>query len=71
MSLAYERLCQGEPKATVGGVALESFGSRFDQINLTDIELVVEDAQVCTEPTIIFADGFESGDTTAWSTTYP
>jgi hypothetical protein len=53
-------------------VAVEGSGFRFDEVNLTDFGLVVPDGQpdICLPPDI-FADGFESGDTSAWSTTVP
>ncbi|MGH9464065.1 MAG: hypothetical protein ACRD0X_00340, partial [Thermoanaerobaculia bacterium] len=53
-------------------IAVEGSGFRFDEVTLTDFALVVPDAQpdVCLPPDI-FADDFESGDTSAWSTTVP
>ena len=48
-------------------------GFRFDEVTVTDIDLQVADGQtdVCMAPTFIFADGFESGDTSAWSNAVP
>jgi hypothetical protein len=36
-----------------------------------DVFLLGSDGFVCSDPNLIFSDGFESGDTTAWSTTVP
>ncbi len=51
--------------------ALSNRGFWFDQVTVTDLELQIPDAQsdVCLDPSSIFADGFESGDTSAWSST--
>ncbi len=48
-------------------------GFRFDEVTVTDVGLQVADTQgdACLAPNAIFADGFESGDTSAWSTTVP
>ncbi len=48
-------------------------GFWFDEVTVTDIDLQVDDAQsdVCTGATFIFADGFESGDTSAWTRESP
>ena len=51
--------------------ALANRGFWFDQVTLTDLDLQVEDSQSNVCETEIFADGFESGDTSAWSTTVP
>ncbi len=49
--------------------AVTNRGFWFDQVTVTDLDLQVEDTQsdVCPGPGVIFADGFESGDTTSWS----
>ncbi len=47
-------------------------GFSFDEVTLTDFDLQVPDAQgnqLCTGP--IFVDGFESGDTSAWTASTP
>ena len=51
---------------TDGGLHLDGF--RFDRVTATDVGTLVPDAQNdgCV-PGEIFADGFESGDTTAWT----
>ena len=43
----------------------------IDEVTVTDFDLQVADAQsdMCPALGAIFADGFESGDTTAWSGT--
>ncbi len=51
--------------------ALANRGFWFDQVTLTDLDLQVEDSQPNVCETEIFTDGFESGDTSAWSTTVP
>lgn len=53
--------------------ALSGSGFRFDEVTVTDVSLQIEDAQsdACMAPSLIFADGFEAGDTGAWSTTVP
>ncbi len=50
--------------------ALALRGFWFDQVTLTDIDLQVDDTQgdLCMVFEL-FSDGFESGDTTAWSVT--
>ncbi len=51
---------------------LEGRGFWFDEVTLTNIDLQVNDTQDDKCPAFtIFADGFESGDTTAWSVTSP
>ncbi len=49
--------------------AANGFGLHFDEVTLTNISLQVQDGQsdVCEDPIFLFADGFESGDTSAWS----
>ena len=49
--------------------AANGSGFRFDQLTLTDLLDEVADAQsdVCSGP--IFSDGFESGNTSLWSST--
>ena len=56
--------------ATDGGLHLGGF--RFDRFSLTDVQVPSPDAQsnVCSIHQI-FSDGFESGDTTLWSSTSP
>ena len=53
--------------------ALANRGFWFDQVTLTNIGLQVADtlSDSCGLPGGIFADGFESGDTSAWSQTVP
>ncbi len=53
-------------------VELTGRGFWFDQVTLTNIDLQVSDRQtdVCPGQELIFADGFESGDTSAWSSVY-
>ncbi len=48
------------------------FGFRFDQVTLTNVDLEGPDtlSNSCTT-TLIYADGFESGDTSAWTATIP
>ncbi len=55
---------------TDGGLELGGF--RFDGVELTDILIEGPDAQddVCID-SAIFVDGFESGDTTGWSSATP
>lgn len=52
--------------------AANNFGFRFDQLTLTNFDLGVADAQtnVCAAVPI-FADGFESGSTSAWTSDFP
>ena len=47
-------------------------GFWFDEVTLTNVDLQIEDTQsdVCLLG-LIFADGFESGDVSAWSTVNP
>lgn len=47
------------------------FGFRFDEVTVSNVKLVVPDAMAVCGSLDIFADGFESGDTTAWSATQP
>ena len=51
--------------------ALAERGFWFDQVTVTDLDLAVDDAQsdACAGPGVIFADGFESGGTSSWSST--
>jgi hypothetical protein len=51
--------------ATDASLALRGFW--FDQATLTNVEFQVPDAGPC----VLFADGFESGDTSAWAATVP
>ncbi len=54
---------------TDGGIHLGGF--RFDLLELTDIIQTAPDVQSDScDSWPLFADGFESGDTTAWSTTH-
>ena len=48
--------------------ALANRGFWFDEVTLTDISVQVPDDQddVCGPAGLIFADGFESGDASAW-----
>jgi hypothetical protein len=50
---------------------VNDFGFRFDQVAITNVDVEVADSQsnTCGLVTSIFADGFESGDTSAWSNT--
>ncbi len=52
--------------------ALANGGFWFDTVTVTDVDLQVEDAQsnFCAFNGI-FTDGFESGDTSAWTLTFP
>ena len=51
---------------TDGGLHLDGFW--FDEATLTDVDVQTQDAQtdVCGPAALIFADGFESGDTSRW-----
>jgi Immune inhibitor A-like, MAM domain len=55
--------------ATDSGLSLAGFA--FDELTVTDVDFQVPDthSNVCGE--VIFADGFESGNTSAWSLTVP
>jgi hypothetical protein len=46
-------------------------GFRFDEVTVTNVDLQVADGQSdsCSEPVFLFSDGFESGNTSAWSNT--
>ncbi len=48
-------------------------GFWFDEVTVTNVDVQVADGQsdVCAPPTLIFTDGFESGDTSAWTATIP
>jgi hypothetical protein len=50
---------------------LNPSGFRFDTVTLTDFDLAGPDGQsdVCLADTMPFLDGFESGDTSEWSST--
>ncbi|MFN7964048.1 MAG: hypothetical protein U0002_22485 [Thermoanaerobaculia bacterium] len=52
--------------------SVNNFGFRVDEVQLTNVDVQVADAQsdVCTS-TVIFLDGFESGNTSAWAQTVP
>jgi hypothetical protein len=52
--------------------AVANRGFWLDQVTVTDFDLQVEDAQgdICLEG-LIFADGFESGDTSRWNSAVP
>ncbi|MEM7051901.1 MAG: hypothetical protein AAF604_19700 [Acidobacteriota bacterium] len=54
---------------TDGGLALAGFN--FDQVLVTNSSLQIPDAQsdVCGVSGLIFVDGFESGNTSAWTAT--
>ncbi len=56
--------------STDGGLALAGFS--FDQVTLTNVDFQVADVQsnTCTS-VLLFTDGFESGDTSAWTITVP
>ncbi len=56
---------------TDSGLHLDGFW--FDQVTVTDVDLQVADANsnVCGGFGSIFFDGFESGDTSVWSSTSP
>lgn len=49
-----------------------NFGFRFDEVTLTNVDMQIADAQsdVCVS-NVLFIDGFESGNTSAWSSTVP
>jgi hypothetical protein len=49
------------------------FGFHFDEVQLTNVDEQTSDTQsnVCTTTSVIFTDGFESGDTSRWSVTVP
>ncbi len=49
--------------------AANGFGFHFDEVRLTNFDLQVADGEsdVCNDPVLLFADGFESGSTDAWS----
>lgn len=53
--------------------AVEGGGFAFDLFELTDVLQTVPDAQsdICEPDTLLFSDGFETGDTTRWSSTFP
>ncbi|MGH9464630.1 MAG: hypothetical protein ACRD0X_03220, partial [Thermoanaerobaculia bacterium] len=48
---------------------VNGFGFHFDEVQLTNFDLQVADGEsdVCDDPVLLFADGFESGDTGGWS----
>ncbi len=50
---------------------VNGFGFHFDEVQLTNFGLQVADSQsdVCEDPVLLFADGFESGTTEGWTTT--
>ncbi len=50
---------------------VNGFGFHFDEVQLTNFDLQVADGQsdTCDDPVLLHADGFESGDTGAWSQT--
>ncbi|MCH9649428.1 MAG: immune inhibitor A [Deltaproteobacteria bacterium] len=52
--------------------ALANRGFWFDEVTVTDVDFQVADVQsdICAA-NIIFVDGFESGDTSAWTLTFP
>lgn len=52
--------------------SVNNFGFRFDELTLTNVDVQVADSasNVCTS-NLIFADGFETGNTSAWSLTFP
>jgi hypothetical protein len=53
--------------------ALANRGFWFDEVNVTDLSLQVADTQsnACGVNNLIFADGFDGGDTSIWSLTDP
>ncbi|MBZ0113726.1 MAG: hypothetical protein K8J08_14770, partial [Thermoanaerobaculia bacterium] len=52
--------------------ALAERGFWFDEVTVTNFSLLVADTQTnACVATPIFADGFESGNTTAWSNSVP
>jgi len=53
--------------------ALANRGFWFDEVTVTDGGVQIEDASsdACSPPIFVFADGFESGDTSAWGSTVP
>ncbi len=56
---------------TDSGLHLDGFF--YDEVTVTNADHQVEDTQpdVCAPPSFIFADGFESDDTSAWTSTTP
>ncbi len=56
---------------TDSGLHLDGF--QFDEVTVTDVDLQVPDtnSDLCLGFGGIFADGFESGDTSMWSSTTP
>ncbi len=54
---------------TDSGLYLDGFW--FDEVTVTNVDLQVDDTQsnVCGPSALIFTDGFESGNTLAWSST--
>lgn len=57
--------------ATDGALAPDGF--RFDAVTVSNVTFQVPDAQSdsCSGGPVIFTDGFESGDSSAWSATVP
>ena len=54
--------------------SVNGLGFHFDEVNITNVDLEAADTQtnVCSGgPPPLFADGFESGNTSAWSSTVP
>ena len=52
--------------------SVNNFGFRFDEVTLTNIDMQIADAQsnACAS-NILLIDGFNGGDTSAWSSTVP
>ncbi len=52
--------------------SVNNFGFRFDEVTLTNIDMQIADAQsnACVS-NILLIDGFNGGDTSAWSSTVP
>ncbi|MEM7353649.1 MAG: hypothetical protein AAF657_22820 [Acidobacteriota bacterium] len=53
------------------GLHLDGFW--FDELTVTDVNVQVEDNQsnVCAGPTVVFQDGFETGDVSRWAFSIP
>ncbi len=60
-------------RAEAAGCAFEWLAEQtsgtYDDLVFTDPALVPDDAYLCVGDPLLFVDGFESGDTAAWSTT--
>ncbi len=53
--------------------AENNLGFHFDEVTLTNVDVQVADNQsnVCAAAPPFFADGFETGNTSGWSSTVP